>query len=225
MAGLNETAKWEREVYQIEEDDPVLGGVEGVTNKPLKHLANRTLYLKQVLEAAGQKLMPKKLTATTRNTADNTGHTHEIDLASTTTKGLVQLTNDTGLDSEVLALTAKAGKSIAQSVAQLQVNTNNALNQKVNKTDISNAVNSTSQTTVASSQAVKTAYDLANSKYTAQDASPTQKGLVQLANNLTTDDDTKALTAAQGVVIKGRLDKFIINNNCQDDADTLVVDG
>ncbi|QGN52814.1 phage tail protein [Glaesserella parasuis] len=206
MAGLNETAKWEREVYQIEEDDPVLGGVEGVTNKPLKHLANRTLYLKQVLEAAGQKLMPKKLTATTRNTADNTGHTHEIDLASTTTKGLVQLTNDTGLDSESLALTAKAGKSIAQSVAQLQVNTNNALNQKVNKTDISNAVNSTSQTTVASSQAVKTAYDLANSKYTAQDASPTQKGLVQLANNLTTNDATKALTAAQGKILKDEID-------------------
>ncbi|EQA09069.1 tail fiber protein, partial [Glaesserella parasuis] len=206
MAGLNEIAKWEREVYQIEEDDPVLGGVKGVTNKPLKHLANRTLYLKQVLEAAGQKLIPKKLTATTRNTADSTGHTHEIDLASTTTKGLVQLTNDTGLDSEVLALTAKAGKAIAQSVAQLQVNTNNALNQKVNKTDISNAVNSTSQTTVASSQAVKTAYDLANSKYTAQDASPTQKGLVQLANNLTTNDATKALTAAQGKILKDEID-------------------
>ncbi|AGO17017.1 putative phage-like tail fiber protein [Glaesserella parasuis ZJ0906] len=210
MAGLNETAKWEREVYQIEEDDPVLGGVEGVTNKPLKHLANRTLYLKQVLEAAGQKLMPKKLTATTRNTADNTGHTHEIDLASTTTKGLVQLTNDTGLDSESLALTAKAGKSIAQSVAQLQLSTTNALNQKVNKTDISNAVNSTSQTTVASSQAVKTAYDLANSKYTAQDASPTQKGLVQLANNLTTNDATKALTAAQGKILKDEIDRIEI---------------
>ncbi|WP_081364042.1 tail fiber protein [Glaesserella parasuis] len=206
MAGLNEIAKWEREVYQIEEDDPVLGGVKGVTNKPLKHLANRTLYLKQVLEAAGQKLIPKKLTATTRNTADSTGHTHEIDLASTTTKGLVQLTNDTGLDSESLALTAKAGKAIAQSVAQLQLSTTNALNQKVNKTDISNAVNSTSQTTVASSQAVKTAYDLANSKYTAQDASPTQKGLVQLANNLTTNDATKALTAAQGKILKDEID-------------------
>ncbi|MDP0269854.1 tail fiber protein, partial [Glaesserella parasuis] len=206
MAGLNEIAKWEREVYQIEEDDPVLGGVKGVTNKPLKHLANRTLYLKQVLEAAGQKLMPKKLTATTRNTADSTGHTHEIDLASTTTKGLVQLTNDTGLDSESLALTAKAGKAIAQSVAQLRLSTTNALNQKVNKSDISNAVNSTSQTTVASSQAVKTAYDLANSKYTAQDASPTQKGLVQLANNLTTNDATKALTAAQGKILKDEID-------------------
>ncbi|MCT8549052.1 tail fiber protein [Glaesserella parasuis] len=206
MAGLNEIAKWEREVYQIEEDDPVLGGVKGVTNKPLKHLANRTLYLKQVLEAAGQKLIPKKLTATTRNTADSTGHSHAIDTATTSRKGITQLTNDTGLDSESLALTAKAGKSIAQSVAQLQLSTTNALNQKVNKTDISNAVNSTSQTTVASSQAVKTAYDLANSKYTAQDASPTKKGLVQLANNLTTNDATKALTAAQGKILKDEID-------------------
>ncbi|MDO9767367.1 phage tail protein [Glaesserella parasuis] len=149
---------------------------------------------------------PKTITATSINGFDDTGHSHAIDTATTSRKGITQLTNDTGLDSEVLALTAKAGKSIAQSVAQLQVNTNNALNQKVNKTDISNAVNSTSQTTVASSQAVKTAYDLANSKYTAQDASPTQKGLVQLANNLTTDDATKALTAAQGKALKDKID-------------------
>ncbi len=227
MAGLNEIAKWEREVYQIEEDDPVLGGVEGVTNKPLKHLANRTLYLKQVLETAGQKLMPKKLTATTRNTADSTGHTHEIDLASTTTKGLVQLTNDTGLDSDVLALTAKAGKAIAQSVAQLQLSTTNALNQKVNKTDISNSVTSTSQTTVASSQAVKTAYDkgveaknaadaaqrTADAKYTAVNASITQKGLVQLTNDTGLDSDVLALTAKAGKAIAQSVAQLQINTN------------
>ncbi|WP_426875833.1 phage tail-collar fiber domain-containing protein [Glaesserella parasuis] len=153
---------------------------------------------------------PKTITANSINGFDDTGHSHAIDTATTSRKGITQLTNDTGLDSEVLALTAKAGKSIAQSVAQLQLSTTNALNQKVNKTDISNAVNSTSQTTVASSQAVKTAYDLANSKYTAQDASPTQKGLVQLANNLTTDDATKALTAAQGKALKDEIDEIEI---------------
>ncbi|WP_232422210.1 tail fiber protein [Glaesserella parasuis] len=151
-------------------------------------------------------ITPKSITATSTNTTDSTGHSHAIDTATTSRKGITQLTNDTGLDSESLALTAKAGKAIAQSVAQLQLSTTNALNQKVNKTDISNAVNSTSQTTVASSQAVKTAYDLANSKYTAQDASPTQKGLVQLANNLTTNDATKALTAAQGKILKDEID-------------------
>lgn len=112
-----------------------------------------------VIFATRGQLTPKTLTGTSTNAVNETGHTHEITKASTTQAGIVQLTNDTGLDSEVLALTAKAGKAIAQSVAQLQLSTTNALNQKVNKTDISNAVNSTSQTTVASSQAVKTAYD------------------------------------------------------------------
>ncbi|EPZ99620.1 phage tail protein [Glaesserella parasuis] len=37
-------------------------------------------------------------------------------------------------------------------------------------------------------------------------ASPTQKGLVQLANNLTTNDATKALTAAQGKILKDEID-------------------
>ncbi|MDO9856119.1 hypothetical protein Q7451_08930, partial [Glaesserella parasuis] len=41
-------------------------------------------------------------------------------------------------------------------------------------------------------------------------ASPTQKGLVQLANNLTTDDDTKALTAAQGKALKDEIDEIEI---------------
>ena len=129
-----------------------------------------------------------------------------------TSKGITQLTNDTGLDSESLALTARAGKAIAQSVAQLQINTNNALNQKVDKSDISNAVNSTSQTTVASSQAVKTAYDLANSKYTAQDASPTQKGLVQIADNLTTNESNKALSAKQGKALDEKKEDKLVES-------------
>lgn len=159
MAGVKETATWETHIYQIEENDPVHGGEEGVTNKPIKQLANRTLYLRKVLTEAGQRIQPKKITGTSKNSVDLTGHTHEIEAASTSAKGLVQLTNDTGLDSESLALTAKAGKALAQSIAQAKLDTTNGLNKKVDKTSISDAVNSTSQTTVASSRAVKTAYD------------------------------------------------------------------
>ncbi len=50
MAGLNETNKWETEIYRIEENDPVHGGEDGITNKPLKQLANRTKYLKAEVE-------------------------------------------------------------------------------------------------------------------------------------------------------------------------------
>ncbi len=50
MANLIETAKWETGIYQLEEDDEVLGGAEGVDNRQAKQLANRTLYLKQEVE-------------------------------------------------------------------------------------------------------------------------------------------------------------------------------
>ncbi|WGE52366.1 hypothetical protein [Actinobacillus equuli] len=159
MAGVKETATWENHVYQIEENDPVHGGADGVTNKPIKHLANRTLYLRKLLTEAGQRINPKKITATTKNSNDLTGHTHEIDKASLTTAGLVQLTNDTGLDSEALALTAKGAKALSQRIASLETTTPQKLNTKVDKASISDAVDSNSQTNVASSKAAKIAYD------------------------------------------------------------------
>lgn len=51
MANLAEVAQWEAGVYQIEQTDPVLGGPDGVDNLPHKHLANRTVYLKQRQDA------------------------------------------------------------------------------------------------------------------------------------------------------------------------------
>lgn len=50
MAGLQEQARWENNIYRIEENDPVHGGENGITNKPLKQLANRTGYLKAEVE-------------------------------------------------------------------------------------------------------------------------------------------------------------------------------
>ncbi|BEP43006.1 hypothetical protein [Variovorax sp. V15] len=44
MANLNETDQWETGVYQLEEDDPVLGGPSGIDNRPPRELANRTRY-------------------------------------------------------------------------------------------------------------------------------------------------------------------------------------
>lgn len=117
-----------------------------------------------VIFATRGQLTPKTITATSQNGVDDTGHSHAIDHATTGQKGIVQLTNDTGLDSEALALTAKAGKKLAQEIAQNRQKTVDLANQKINKSDVSDAVNSTSQTTVASSRAVKTAYDLAASK-------------------------------------------------------------
>ncbi len=56
MANLPETPQWEEGVYQIEVSDPVLGGPDGITNRPIKQLASRTLYLKQQVEKGGSDL-------------------------------------------------------------------------------------------------------------------------------------------------------------------------
>ncbi len=52
MANLPESSKWEEGIYQLEVTDPVMGGPEGVDNKPIKQLANRTKYLKEKVEKA-----------------------------------------------------------------------------------------------------------------------------------------------------------------------------
>jgi len=75
--------------------------------------------------------------------------------ASTTQKGEVQLTSDTGLDSEELGLTAKAGKKLAQMIAVVQL----ALNNYIPLNKRSSSVNSNDENNVATSKAVKTAYD------------------------------------------------------------------
>ncbi|WP_235836858.1 phage tail protein, partial [Escherichia coli] len=54
--------------------------------------------------------------------------------------------------------------------------------------------NSTSEVLAATPKAVKAAYDLANGKYTAQDATTTQKGIVQLSSDTNSTSETLAAT-------------------------------
>lgn len=108
-----------------------------------------------VIFVTRQQMSPKTITAITQNGFDESGHTHEINKASTTQQGIVQLTNDTGLESESLALTAKAGKKLAQLIATVQL----ALNNYIPLNKRSSAVNSNDENNVATSKAVKTAYD------------------------------------------------------------------
>ena len=155
MANLKEKDVWEDGIYQIEENDPVLGGENGITNKPIKQLANRTLWLKKALELFGKKSAPKDLTANSTSTADESGHSHKLPVGSTTQKGIWQATSDTGVDSDGLVLTAKAGKKLAQLIATVQL----ALNNYIPLNKRSSAVNSNDENNVATSKAVKTAYD------------------------------------------------------------------
>ncbi|HHF3830262.1 TPA: phage tail protein, partial [Haemophilus influenzae] len=127
-----------------------------------------------VIFVTRQQMTPKTITATTQNGFNESGHSHEIAKASTTQQGIVQLTNDTGLESESLALTAKAGKKLAQQTTQLQLNVSQNYIQNSKK---SSAVNSESEDNVATSKAAKTAYDKA------VEAKTTAEGKVGLRGN------------------------------------------
>ena len=137
-------------------------------------------------------LTPKTITANSANGFDNTGHSHAIDKASTTKAGIVQLTNDTGLDSENLGLTAKAGKKLAQMIAVVQL----ALNNYIPLNKRSSSVNSNDENNVATSKAVKTAYDKGiEAKNAADNAQRTANDGVAKANAAQNSADNAQLTA------------------------------
>ncbi|OYA26735.1 phage tail-collar fiber domain-containing protein [Escherichia coli] len=71
-------------------------------------------------------------------------------------------------------------------------------------TQLSSAINSESETLAATPKAVKAAYDLANGKYTAQNATTTQKGIVQLSSATNSTSETLAATPK---AVKAVMDK------------------
>ena len=143
MANLKETAQWEEGIYQLETSDPVLGGENGIDNKPARQLANRTVWLKQELETVqqaqgnrqitagagltgGGKLSanpsfalatPSTLSGSTSNWVGNgaVGHTHEIAAATATLAGVVKLIDALNSDDAAAALSAAQGKVLAES--------------------------------------------------------------------------------------------------------------
>ena len=133
-----------------------------------------------VIFVTRQQMAPKTITATTQNGFDDSGHSHEINKASTSQQGIVQLTNDTGLESESLALTAKAGKKLAKLIATVQLTLNNYI--PLNKR--SSEVNSNDENNVATSKAVKTAYDKGvEAKTAADNAQRSANDGINRANN------------------------------------------
>ncbi|WP_339053843.1 phage tail protein [Arsenophonus endosymbiont of Crataerina pallida] len=94
MSYLKESPTWEDGIYQIETSDPVLGGPEGITNRPPRELANRTAWLKQQLEGTQAAL---EAHANSRNHPD----------ATLAAKGFVQLSNATYSQDETTAATPK----------------------------------------------------------------------------------------------------------------------
>lgn len=103
MAALPESAEWVDDVYQLEENDPVLGGAPneatgaGMDNIPHMHLAKRTSWLKAQVEAL-QGLVVS---------------------ATTTAAGIVRLNNTLTSTATDQALTAAQGKALQDAKAPL----------------------------------------------------------------------------------------------------------
>lgn len=95
-------------------------------------------------------------------------------------------------DGELLVCTVNIPAGVS-AITQEMIDTSERINRTIG-IDISDSVTSTRSDVAASSLAVKKAYDLAKSKYTAQDASTTQKGLVQLSSATNSDSETMAAT-------------------------------
>lgn len=141
-------------------------------------------------------LTPKTITANSANGFDHTGHSHAIDKASTTKAGIVQLTNDTGLESENLGLTAKAGKVLAQGIAALRL----ALNNYIPLKSRSSSVTSNDENGVATPKAVKTAYDKGvEAKQAADGAQRTANEGVAKANAAQNSADNAQRSANDGI--------------------------
>lgn len=98
---------------------------------------------------------PLALDDTTENTKDKRGHTHKLPIASLVKKGIVKLFSGYDSDAEDMAATPKAIKGLKALIDAITRNLGNYIpNSKK-----SSAVDSNSADTVATSAAVKTAYD------------------------------------------------------------------
>ena len=147
-----------------------------------------------VIFVTRQQMAPKTITATTQNGFDESGHSHEIAKASTTQQGITQLYSGYESESEDMAATPKSIKLLKAFIDALTRNLSNYIpNSKK-----SSAVNSNSADTVATSAAVKTAYDkgveaeeLANTKWTAKPATETEPGILPISHKTDGADKNK----------------------------------
>ena len=204
MGNLNETEKWEENIYQLETSDPVLGGADGISNRAPRQLANRTKWLKKKTEEAAQSLAEH---VRSRNHPD----------ATLTAKGFTQLSSATNSTSETLAATPKAVKAAYDLAAGKapashthpwsQITGVPAASLTAKGTvQLSSATDSQSETEAATPKAVKAAYDLAAGKAPVSHTHPwsritgvpaaslTAKGTVQLSSATDSQSETEAAT-------------------------------
>lgn len=143
-------------------------------------------------------IKPKKITATTTNTADSSGHTHEIDKASTTQSGIVQLVDDWTTQDNRKALTASTGKRLYDTLKGLIDNLSNTAANALSKTTPKKITASTTNVT-----------DQNGHTHEIEKASTSIAGVVKLNDSLTSNATDEALTARQGKVLSEKVEQAV----------------
>ena len=140
---------------------------------------------------------PLTLDDTTENTKDERGHTHKLPIASLVKKGIVKLFSGYDSDAEDMAATPKAIKGLKALIDAITRNLGNYIpNSKK-----SSRVDSNSADDVATSAAVKTAYDKGvEAKNAADNANQNAEGRVSKSG----DTMTGQLNANSGVNTSAR---------------------
>ena len=138
---------------------------------------------------------PLTLDDTTENTKDNRGHTHKLPIASLVKKGIVKLFSGYDSDAEDMAATPKAIKGLKALIDAITRNLGNYIpNSKK-----SSAVNSNSAENVATSAAVKTAYDKGvEAKTAADNANKNAEGRVPKTGDTTINGTLRAKNTSGG---------------------------
>lgn len=140
-------------------------------------------------------IKPKKITAATTNAADSTGHTHEIEKASTSTAGVVQLVDDWTTHDNRKALTASTGKRLYDTLKGLIDNLSNTAANALSKTTPKKITASTSNVA-----------DQNGHTHEIEKASTSIAGVVKLNDSLTSSAMNEALTARQGKVLNDKIE-------------------
>ena len=153
MANLKETATWEAGIYQFETSDPVMGGENGIDNKPTQQLANRTSWLKTELAKAVQSIGTNLQTAEQKYALKTTTLTAGAGLVG---GGVLRdnMTLSLGTPSKITATTTNSAVS----------NTHTHEIDKASVTvmgivKLSSATNSDAENIAATPRAIKTVFD------------------------------------------------------------------
>ncbi|MES4838670.1 tail fiber protein [Escherichia coli] len=119
--------------------------------------------------------------------------TTQVDSASSVSAARIYARTDNTIGQNQIELCRVIVPSGATAVTKEMI----VLKYRVNRAvgvEFSNEISSTEERKAATPKAVKAAYDLANGKYTAQDATTTQKGIVQLSSDTNSTSETLAAT-------------------------------